>query len=287
MDQFVQQLRKNSLRSTPGKNADAIGTGGRLSARRKSQICWPPCRILRGREKHMIEFKNIGPILAEIRTRKKMNQQEMALHLNERGINVTNQAISKWEQGSTTPSATQFLAVCDILGIRDVMATFSDGGAGIMKGLNAEGRARAEEYIRMLAHSPEFSVNGSASRENKPTRTLPVYTLLKSAGNGHFLDSNQYEMVSAAEDTPLEANFGVRVFGDSMAPEYVDGQLVWIQQQPSLSLGDVGLFLYDGSVYLKEYRTDGTKIFLRSLNPAYSDIVVASGLDLTILGKAI
>ena len=39
-----------------------------------------------------------------------------------------------------------------------------------------------------------------------------------------------------------------------MEPVYHDGQIVWIQRCKTLRIGEVGVFLYDGNGYLKEYR---------------------------------
>ena len=50
------------------------------------------------------------------------------------------------------------------------------------------------------------------------------------------------------------AERGIRVSGDSMEPVYHDGQIVWMQRCETLRVGEVGIFLYDGCGYLKEYR---------------------------------
>ena len=52
---------------------------------------------------------------------------------------------------------------------------------------------------------------------------------------------------------PAEADFGVRVSGNSMEPVYHDGQIVWVERCETLSIGQVGVFVYDGEGYLKSY----------------------------------
>ena len=49
----------------------------------------------------------------------------------------------------------------------------------------------------------------------------------------------------------------------------------------------IGVFLYDGSAYLKQLRRDGGRVFLHSLNPAYADLEVSDALPLRVLGKAV
>ena len=55
---------------------------------------------------------NIGEILAHTREQLGLSQKEVAQLLSAAGVTVTNQAISKWENGSTQPNASQFLTLC-------------------------------------------------------------------------------------------------------------------------------------------------------------------------------
>ena len=79
--------------------------------------------IFEGR--HIMEkFKDFGDVLAKARKQKHLKQSELATLLNEHGVSVTNQAISKWETGKVVPNAIQFLALCDIYGIDDALYFF-------------------------------------------------------------------------------------------------------------------------------------------------------------------
>ena len=83
---------------------------------------------------------------------------------------------------------------------------------------------------------------------------MPVSNLAVSAGTGAFLDEGNFEMVSFPEKSvPKGADFGLRVSGDSMEPVYHDGQIVWVEECETLSVGEVGIFVYDGDGYLKVY----------------------------------
>ena len=87
---------------------------------------------------------SIGEILNSKRRELGFSQAELASALAIDGIEVTNQAISKWETGSTLPNARQFLALCRALEIDDISGTF-DGGSrdGLLAGLNTVGRKKA------------------------------------------------------------------------------------------------------------------------------------------------
>ena len=235
-------------------------------------------------------YTDIGALIAERRREKGMNQAELAAALDELGFGVTNQAVSKWEKGATLPNARQFLAICDVLGIEDIRGTFSGTGGELLAGLNREGRGRVLEYIQLLRESRRFSYEEPRpAKKPQPVRlrTLPLYSLAVSAGTGQFLDGEDYEMVEVGQEVTEGSNFGVRVAGDSMEPEFHDGQTVWVRQQRSLMTGDIGIFLYDGSAYLKQLVALKDSMALHSLNPAYADIVISPELPLRVLGKVL
>ena len=215
-----------------------------------------------------------------------LNQAELAARMTALGHPVSNQAVSKWENGSTLPNARQFLALCDLLEIDDIRGYFTGGGAGVLAGLDAAGRARALDYIQLLRWSGRFS-RREKTAEIVPLRSLPLYSIGVSAGTGQFLDGEDYEMVEVGPEVPEGANFGVRVTGDSMEPRFHDGQTVWVRQQRSLMTGEIGIFLYDGSAYLKQLVAKQDRMALHSLNPAYGDILVSPELPLRVLGKVL
>ena len=225
---------------------------------------------------------SIGEILNSKRRELGFSQTELASALAIDGIEVTNQAISKWETGSTLPNARQFLALCRALEIDDISGTF-DGGSrdGLLAGLNTVGRKKALDYIELLRDSGRYGLQP----EPVKTRMLPLYSLAVSAGTGQFLDSEDYDMTEVGPEVPDGANFGVRVAGDSMEPRFHDGQTVWVSQQHSLMTGEIGIFLYDGCAYLKQLG-DGY-LALHSLNPAYPDIRISPALPLRVLGKVL
>ena len=227
-----------------------------------------------------------GEIIARRRKELRFSQAELAARLTAAGWPVTNQALSKWEKGVTLPNARQFLALCEALEIEDIRGAFCEGGGeGLLARLNREGRRKALDYIQLLQDSERYGL--PREPEELPVRCLPLYSLAVSAGTGQFLDGEDYEMVEVGAEVPEGANFGVRVAGDSMEPEFHDGQTVWVRQQRSLMTGEIGIFLYDGSAYLKKLVALEDSMALRSLNPKYPDIVVSPELPLRVLGKVL
>ena len=228
----------------------------------------------------------IGEVIAACRKTRGLSQVELAQRLTALGCEVSNQAVSKWEKDMTLPNARQLLALCEVLEIADVRSTFSGGRDGVLSGLNAEGRRRAQEYIQLLRESGRYALQPRL-REVEPLRRLPLYSLAVSAGTGQFLDGEDYEMVEVGAEVPEGSHFGVRVAGDSMEPRFHNGQVVWVRQQRSLMTGEIGIFLYDGNAYLKQLVARDGHMALHSLNPRYDDIPISEALPLRVLGKVL
>ena len=86
---------------------------------------------------------------------------------------------------------------------------------------------------------------------------------------------------------PEDTTFGVRISGDSMEPEFHDGQIAWILQQESVANGEIGIFALNGEAYIKKLQNDKDGIFLISLNEKYAPIKVSENDRLDIFGKVL
>ena len=98
-------------------------------------------------------------------------------------------------------------------------------------------------------------------------------------------DLIDYEFVSES----LNADFCLKVQGDSMiGARILDGDLVYIRQQPEVETGEIAAVLIDGgeATLKRVYKLNGS-IVLRSENPNYPEQIYGKKDNVTILGKAI
>ncbi len=100
---------------------------------------------------------------------------------------------------------------------------------------------------------------------------LKLASLPASAGTGEYLSEENYEIMSdKATELTMQADFAVRVAGNSMEPTYYDGDILLIESMPYINIGDIGVFVVNGDGYVKEYGGDR----LISHNDEYADIVL-------------
>ena len=223
--------------------------------------------------------------LAKLRNEKGLTQTEVAGYISSHtGKQLTFRAISYWERGASSPSAEQFLLLCDLYGVRDVQSTFRgpDAGYSFFARLNELGKSRVEEYISMLAETAMFSEQEQVSGATR-RRFIRLYDVSAAAGTGNFLDSDSYEDFEADKTTPADADFAVRVSGDSMIPRFVDNQIIFIKEQQWLDPGEIGIFALNGDSYVKKLGYGE----LLSLNPLYEPIRLGESDSFHIFGKVV
>ena len=114
---------------------------------------------------------NIGKTFARLRREAGLSQSELAARLSMLGVDVTNQAVSKWESGSSLPNAWQFIILSAALGVEDMLGEFTNGKYGAYAGLDSEGRRKLAEYKSLLISSGRYSIKKAPPH---PVRTLPL-----------------------------------------------------------------------------------------------------------------
>ena len=111
------------------------------------------------------------------------------------------------------------------------------------------------------------------------------YDHAASAGTGQYLNDVRVERIDLPVD--VDADFVIPIKGDSMEPDYHDGDLVFIQTSVDLNDGVIGVFNYNGEAYIKQLVIDTEQSYLHSLNPAYKDMPITPETDFRIIGEVV
>ena len=229
---------------------------------------------------------NYGAILKKLRKEKKYNQSEITSYLNRHSDRLYSPAmVSHWENGVALPPVEQFLLMCELYGVTDIQKTFRGVNTDIPNyhKLNSLGKNRADEYISILADNPAFKeINNSVVSEPN-LKYIKLYDIPAAAGVGEYLDNVSYEEIELDEAVPNNADFAIRVSGDSMEPRFVDRQIVFIKRQKTLNIGEFGIFVLNGDSFIKKLGQSE----LVSLNPKYDPIPVKEFDSFHVFGKVL
>lgn len=103
----------------------------------------------------------------------------------------------------------------------------------------------------------------------------------------NFLTDAPKESYEVGDLAPDNVDFGVRISGDSMEPEYYNGEIAWIQQKDSICNGEVGIFYLNGDAYIKKLHDEPDGLFLISLNKKYKPIAIQESDSFKIFGRVV
>lgn len=150
---------------------------------------------------------------------------------------------------------------------------------------------KAETLAELAAERTAEQEKELKNRKSHIAKCLPLntcqlryYDNSVSAGTGLFLDEAIAETLTV-RNTPeaQQADYAIPVSGDSMEDEYHDGDIVLVKSCPCVRKGEVGIFLLDGNVYIKEY---GEKCLI-SYNENYDPIDLSKFETAACLGKVL
>lgn len=135
--------------------------------------------------------------------------------------------------------------------------------------------ARAAEEAR----PKKISYTGHGSVPLK--RRILLYELPVSAGCGVFLDDDAATEITIPDTAKSsDADFALKISGDSMEPKYRNGDHLLVRATDSIEVGEIGVFVLDGEGFVKVYGGDR----LISLNPAYSPILLKEFTQVRCVG---
>lgn len=233
--------------------------------------------------------KSTLPVLCErirfFRERAGIEQKYLAAQ-----IGVTANAVSNWENGRGRPDINLLPDICsalhitmyDLYDLEDPAVRYTAGEQLFMeqyRQLSPGHRMAVEQLIESL-------LKVQTAENCPPIRKLTFYQKSLAAGFG---DPTEFE----DEGTPIylysskkidRADCVFTVSGDSMEPEYHDGDMVLVSRipdAPDLQLGEVGAFIYGNETYIKIFGEKG----LESLNPKYKPLIFSESDSVYLIGR--
>ena len=115
-------------------------------------------------------------------------------------------------------------------------------------------------------------------------RPIPLFDMPVSAGVGVFVDTpSTDDIVIPDNDRTREADFALRISGNSMEPKYRDGDVLLVANSDYVEVGELGIFILDGNGYFKIYGGDR----LISMNNMYGDILLKDFENVNCVGRVI
>lgn len=179
---------------------------------------------------------------------------------------VSLSALKKISAGITSdPNLSTVQAIADALGctIDDLSSTspFGDTITSAERKIIKKYRALDEHGKTMVNFvlDNEKARCDDMVRDQEPVLFFPLsrYIQSASAGTGDFTDDSSYETVYLVKQPPAGVSFLITVNGDSMEPTFYDGDILFVRAQETILIGQIGLFVINGHLFVKELGKDG------------------------------
>ena len=221
--------------------------------------------------------------LKAVRNQKKVTQKEAA-----DALGISPNTYKNYEQGMREPNNEMLCKLADYFQVTtdyllgrapqtDAMALLISQTDVTLETLTKQFEALPEDgKVLMIAIIRALNETRDIRYPKKKPRTVWIkqHQNKAAAGFGYDLSEDDEWFDVEVIDNPKvgEADFAVEIDGDSMEPDYHNGDLALIKLDPDVPVGEVGLFVLDGKGYIKER---GKKCLI-SLNPNYDDIELDS-----------
>lgn len=180
-------------------------------------------------------------IVRELRKRKGIQQKELAIT-----VGVSRPTVSEWEQNKKDPSGERLKRLSEFFGVDELVI--------LGKGVVDLTRDAIPDFIRISRNA------------------VPVIGQI-ACGEPITAEQN----VEGFADLPegVHADFALRCNGDSMAPTFLDGDLVLIKQRADVADGQIAVVLHDREATLKRVYHRPGSLLLVADNPAYQPISIS------------
>lgn len=210
-------------------------------------------------------------------------------------LGVGKSTIANYEKGYRSPRQNTIFQLADVFNVSvdDLFPTINAETSSdtspvqaIYDQLTPPRQAKALTYLEKQL----LEQNEEETKINEVSEVIQLYSYNyydhpASAGTGQYLNDVRVEQI----ELPIEvdADFVIPIKGDSMEPDYHDGDLVFIQTSVDLNDGVIGVFNYNGEAYIKQLVIDTEQAYLHSLNPKYKDMPITPETDFRIIGEVV
>ena len=222
--------------------------------------------------------------LKYLRQRNNIEQLELAERLGRKSPS----SISEWEKGRYTPKAGVLSDIAKIFNVPLSKLMNEDITKSSITTLDKISHISSELHPHRQEKVLDFAQAELTDQNKENTIKLFPYNVQEklSAGTGYDYDGNgSYDV--AYSDKEIDYDFASWIFGDSMLPDYPNGDVALIKVCPFDYDGDVYAVDWDGQSYIKKVYKEEDGLRLVSTNEKYADKFAAFTEEPRIIGKVV
>lgn len=164
-------------------------------------------------------------------------------------LHVSKQTLSAWRLGVRSPKEPTIIAIARYFNVDEMW----------LMGFNVEKEAKHPQ--------------SALPADIVPIKMAQIYRLpiLGAVAAGEPVYEEEFYGVGV--DSPVKADYALRIKGDSMEPLYLDGDIVFIRKIDAVREGTIAVVLVDNEVCLKRVYFVSNGVQLISENPRYPPMI--------------
>ena len=241
---------------------------------------------------HPVKLKDahaVGKRIKYYRERQGLDQRDVA-----QAVGISSNAVSNWENGRARPDFSVVPKLCETLeitlyelyGIDNPLNTYTAKEQTLIndyRGLNQGHQLTVDNLITCLKNA-EF-----VGESPEVVKLIFCEKELAAGFDGGAEFEDQGEPIYLYPHTNnaiRQADLVFTVNGDSMEPEFHDGDMVLVEKYPGcpeLQFGEVGAFMIGNSTYIKVLEEDG----LHSFNENYNTMHFSDDENVYLIGRVL
>lgn len=219
-----------------------------------------------------------GQMIDYFRRQNNLTMEELGQKLGK-----ATSSISRWVSGERYPKIEE---------IEQIAIFFNTDIYTLIFGFNYNENSKSNilTVYNQLADIRKHKVYSYAQQQldEQLNEKRSIYVVGTSAA-GEPIEYGDFDSEMIQTDVPAKADKAIHIKGDSMEPKIASNSIIFYHEQPTLEIGEIGIFEINGSaVTCKKYYVDynSKKIILKSINPKYEPMYFAKD-QVRILGKVV
>jgi len=216
------------------------------------------------------------------RMKKRRKELKISADIVAKELGVSRSTVFRYEKGEIEKLPTNIL---------DKIASILQTTPGYLMGWDNDSKDIAYIYYQLddKRQAKVYNFAEAQLEEQRITKTKVVPMVGKVAANPTELAYGDPTYDEAVANVPNKADCALLVQGDSMEPEFKNGQIIFYKRQEVVENGELAVVEIDGSgVTFKKICIDyeNEKIVLKSLNRKYEERILDSN-RVKVIGKVI
>ncbi|SJZ48982.1 Helix-turn-helix [Pilibacter termitis] len=222
-----------------------------------------------------------------------MNEQQLSRKDLANSLNIPYTTLTNWAKGARQPKIEMMETIAEFFHIslsqllekqdKDTELLLS-----VFHQLNENHRHAVINFTQNELITQKKNQHKILPLEPKIPMVEMDYYGSVSAGVGLYLGEENKESIEVPEeDVPSNADFVLSIHGDSMEPDYHDGEILYIKKQETIFNGTLGIFILNGEGFFKRIWFKKNHAILESLNDEYDDLIVTEDDHFVIVGKVL